>query len=247
MQRKLLFVIGTAMIFLAVVLSVPICMDYKKAETIYHNLNKSYVVCKEEQPDGQNGWYTEVDIKLGELAEENSDIIGWIRFDAIEALSYPILYSGDDDTYLRTDIYGNSSISGCIFMEGACQPDFEDCHTILYGHNMKNGSMFGSLKQYKTDGFYENNRYFTIYTKDMAYRYEIFAYRDVSETDAVYTIGFAPDEVFEEFINEMIRNSYEDTAVAVNREDKVLTLSTCSSRGNRFVVHAVRVDAHAYE
>lgn len=248
MRKKLLLAIGTAMILVSLALLASTLWDYKKAENTYDELNENYVSVKvpEEKENDDNWWYEDVDIELFELVQVNQDIIGWIRFDNIEVLSYPILYSGDDETYLRTDIYGNSSTAGSIFMEGLCNPDFEDCHTILYGHNMKNLSMFGSLKKYKTEDFYGDNQYFTIYTETTAYRYRIFAYRDVPETDAVYTVGFAPNDEFAEFINEMIRNSYEDTGVDVTKDDKVMTLSTCSTEGNRFVVHALRVDEHAY-
>ncbi len=71
-----------------------------------------------------------MDVKLEELQQVNADIIGWIRFDNLEQLSYPVLYSGDDEKYLRTDIYGNQTIAGCIFMEGMNTPDFQDYHTI---------------------------------------------------------------------------------------------------------------------
>ena len=124
------------------------------------------------------------------------------------------------------------------------RPDFNDCHTILYGHNMKNGSMFGSLKQYKNDGFYEKNAYFTVFTEDAAYRYQIFTYSDVPEDSDVYTTGYLPDETFDGFLTELLKSSYKDTGVAVGKDDKVLTLSTCSGDGLRFVVHAVRVDEH---
>lgn len=248
MRKKATLIIGIAMILVSVGMLASTLWDYKKAENTYDKLNETYVTAAvtEENEENDNWWYEDVDIDLAELQAENQDVIGWIRFDNIEVLSYPIMYSGDDETYLRTDIHGNSSTSGSIFMEGLCNPDFEDCHTILYGHNMKNLSMFGSLKKYKTEGFYEENRYFTIYTADMAYRYQIFSYRDVPETDSVYTVGFAPDDEFAGFINEMIRKSYEDTGVEVEKEDKVLTLSTCSTEGYRFVVHALRVDEHAY-
>ena len=59
-----------------------------------------------------------MDVKLEELQQVNADIIGWIRFDNLEQLSYPVLYSGDDEKYLRTDIYGNQTIAGCIFYGG---------------------------------------------------------------------------------------------------------------------------------
>lgn len=247
----LLLIVGVAMILAALMLLIPTLLDYKRSGDTYEDLKEVYVTAveetMEETGDNESWWYQDVDIDLAGLKKENPDIVGWIRFDNIDVLSYPVLYSGDDETYLRTDIYGSSTTAGCIFMEGACNPDFEDCHTILYGHNMRDLSMFGSLKKYKTENFYEDNQYFTIYTTDMAYRYQIFSYRDVAETDGVYTVGFAPDEAFGAFVAEMIRHSYEDTGVAVTQEDKVMTLSTCSTEGMRFVVHAVRVDEHAYD
>ena len=88
--------------------------------------------------------------------------MAWLRFDNYNDvhISYPVLYSGDDETYLRSDIYGNYHIAGCIFLEGMNQPDFSDYHSIIYGHNMRNTTMFGDLKRYKNDeGFYENNQY----------------------------------------------------------------------------------------
>lgn len=127
-------------------------------------------------------------------------------------------------------------------METENTPDFQDCHTILYGHNMKNLSMFGRLKKYKTEDFYQGNEYFTIYTEERIYRYQIFAYYDTSENGDVYTIGFGADEVFGEFLNQAKKRSYYDTGVEVTKEDKVITLSTCSVEGKRFVVHAKRVE-----
>lgn len=249
-----LLLVGIAMVAVALGMLIPTLLDYKKSNDTYNALVADYVsvdidteAIKTDAALAANWWFEEVSIDLEELQEINSDIIGWIRFDNIEKINYPILYSGDDETYLRTDIYGNSTTAGCIFMEGLNNPDFMDSHTIIYGHNMKNMSMFGSLKKYKTDGFYEENQYFTIYTNDMAYRYQIFSYRDVSEISSVYSVGFGAGEQFQEFVNDMIRQSYMDTDVSVTGTDKVVTLSTCSSEGNRFVVHAVMVDAKPYE
>lgn len=247
----ILGIVGAGMILAALILLVPVLLDYKGSEDTYDDLKEDYVVVGtvevSTEEENSNWWYEDVDIDLAGLQKENPEIVGWILFDNIEVLSYPILYSGDDEKYLRSDIYGNTTTAGCIFLEGACTPDFQDCHTILYGHNMRNLSMFGSLKKFKTENFYEDHQYFTIYTDDMAYRYQVFAYRDVPETDSVYTVGFAPDDVFQKFIDEMARHSYQDTDVAVSKDDKVMTLSTCSTEGYRFVVHAVRVDEHTYD
>ena len=243
--------IGIVLIIVALVMLVPTLWDYKQAEDTYDALNEEYVSVEGdisiEGGVDDSWWYENVNIYLDELKSINSDIVGWIRFDNIEIISYPILYSGDNDSYLRTDIYGKDSNSGCIFLEEGNDPDFNDCHSILYGHNMKNGGMFGQLKEYNTDGFYEDHQYFTIYTDRMAYRYQIFAYEDIPETDEVYTIGFSPDASFMNFINNIRKKSYIAPDIDVTQNDKVMTLSTCSTTGRRFVVHAVRVGEHTYQ
>ncbi len=178
---------------------------------------------------------------ISALKEENEEIIGWITFDNME-LSYPIMHGADNEYYLNHTFSGEINSAGSIFMEASNHPDFEDCHTIIYGHNMRNLSMFGRLKKYKTEEFYEEHQYFTIYTEEQAYRYQIFAYYDISEAGDVYTIGFEPDETFRKFVNDMIRRSYYDTNVEVTEQDKVITLSTCSTEGHRFVVNAKRIE-----
>lgn len=243
----LLTLAGIVLVFVACLMLIPTLWERQNANNTYDQLRDEYVdsnaVANEANP---NWWYEDVQIDLPKLQEENSEIVGWISFDSEEMPNYPLLYSGDDEKYLRTDIYGNDSTAGCIFIEGANHPDMSDYHTIIYGHNMKNLSMFGSLKNYKNEGFYQDNSYFTIYTDELAYRYQIFAYRDVAFDDAVYTIGFSPNETYETFLDDLIRNSYEDTGVEVTKEDRIVTLSTCSTEGMRFVVHAVLVEEHTY-
>lgn len=255
---KIILVVGISLFVVSFSMLVSTLLDYKNANDTYEDLKDKYVTVKEEiksQDEAQtiegvvndSWWYEDVDIQLHSLQQENSDIVGWILFENNDMISYPVLYSGDNEKYIRSDIYGNSTTAGCIFLEGACTPDFNDCHTIIYGHNMKNLSMFGSLKKYKTEDYYEGHQYFMIYTNDMAYRYQIFAYYDIPEDDDVYQVGFSPDDTFQTFVNDMKRHSYEDTGVSVTKDDKVITLSTCSTDGYRFVVHAVRVDEHSCE
>ena len=227
----LLIAAGLLLIAAALYELIPALLAYKRADDTYEALRETYVTGQPgtssddpaEEGEELPAWYEALQVDFETLKEANPDVIGWIYFDNIEQINYPILYSGDDETYLHTDLYGNASKSGCIF---------------------KNGSMFGSLKQYKNGGFYEKNAYFTVFTEDAAYRYQIFAYSDVPEDSDVYTTGYLPDETFDGFLTELLKSSYKDTGVAVGKDDKVLTLSTCSGDGLRFVVHAVRVDEH---
>ncbi len=177
---------------------------------------------------------------IASLHEENPDVIGWIRFDNSE-ISYPLMQGKDNDYYLKRNYRGEKNNAGSIFLEASNSPDLEDSHSIIYGHNMKDLSMFGSLKEYKYKDYYKDHPYFTIYTLDQVYRYQIFAYYDISMYGDVYNNQFGPDDFFQSFIDTMVSRSYYDTGVRPQKTDKIITLSTCSTEGNRFVVNAVRI------
>lgn len=126
-------------------------------------------------------------------------------------------------------------------MEWENQPDFNDLHTILYGHSMNDGSMFGSLKQYADANFYSQfGGEITISLPAETRRYRIFSV-EYAQPDAfnVYMIGFDHDETYAEFIQGFHERALYKTDVEATRADSVLTLSTCSDNGERrFVVHA---------
>ena len=164
-----------------------------------------------------------------------------------EDISYPVMYSGDNSYYLRKTFNREHATAGSIFLEGSNKTDFGDCHTIIYGHNMKNLSMFGKLKYYNRDeNYYDSHQYFQILVDGKKYRYRIFSYETVSDDSDEYTVGFEPDETFGKFVQRMAASSMKDTGIVPTKDDKVVTLSTCSTSGEtyRFVVHGVRVDEH---
>ena len=113
---------------------------------------------EDSREEKKDWWFTDVTVAFDELKKENEEIIGWLRFDDAEDLhiSYPVLYSGDDEKYLRSDIYGEEHIAGSIFLEGKNKPDFSDYYAVIYGHNMRDGSMFGDLDLYKETDFWKN-------------------------------------------------------------------------------------------
>lgn len=253
-----LFLIGIGLILFAGIKLYGIFSDYHKSNEVYDGLADEYVTVvdtteqtteqtSEEPSEQEVPWYRYVSVNLSGVQETNQDVVGWIWFEN-EKISYPVLYSGDNTTYLRTSINKMHATAGSIFMEGANTSDFEDSHTIIYGHNMHNLSMFGRLKYYKEkEDYYPEHMYFQIITNDAVYRYQIFAYADVPEDSSIYQVPFSPSDEFQEFINGIYRTSYIDAGVTATKNDKIITLSTCSAKGYRFVVHAVRVDTYVYE
>lgn len=155
-----------------------------------------------------------LEVNFDDLKQINPDIVAWIAFDNID-ISYPVVQR-DNSYYLSHTFEGKENVAGCIFMDEQNASDFSDNHTILYGHNMKNGTMFGMLKNYKEQEFLEENRYFTIYTPDAEFRYEISSARTVSVENNLFT------------------------QTDLGEKDRVVTLSTCTySDDLRFVVSGV--------
>lgn len=231
---------------------IKIFSDYKLSNDEYEKLADKYVKTEDESTDSESviavNWYEAITVDFDSLKSQNEDVCGWIYFEN-EDISYPIMYSGDNNYYLRKTFERDVATAGSIFLEGANNPDFNDCHTIIYGHNMKNLSMFGKLKYYNRDSsYYDEHQYFQILTEDKAYRYQIFSYETVSDDSDEYTVGFEPDSTFEAFVNAMTAASQRNTGIVPTKDDKIVTLSTCSTSGDtyRFVVHGVRVDEYDY-
>ena len=190
--------------------------------------------------------YANLTIDFDSLSQLNPDVIGWIKFDFAESYglpNYPILYSGDD-YYLRRDIEDNVSTPGSIYLEGTNNPNLKDAYNIIYGHHMKNGTMFGSLSKFKDSEFLINNQYFTIYTKDKCYRYAIFSTFTVDKDDDIFTTGYNLNSDNYQTLVASLRNKADyDIDIDVSSMDKVVLLSTCSSVStDRYVVAAVLVN-----
>jgi sortase B len=154
-------------------------------------------------------------------------------------ISYPVLYSGDNSYYLRRLWDKSYNQAGSLFLEGN-NKSIDELHTIVYGHNMKNGSMFAPLKEYLNQDFFEENGgWFTLYTPEGIWRYQIFSVYQAAADDELYTVGFVESEEYNAFLKMLYENSLYETGVTVYSDDHVMTLSTCTDDGkNRIVVHA---------
>ena len=253
-KKKLLsFAAGLFLFGIACYQLMNIGAEYQQERDVYarfqdaadddNDSNSRRQAAKKQADNSSEFDYRKFQIDFDKLKKINEDIIGWIRFDK-NGINYPVLQGKDNEEYLNILPDKTKNAAGSIFMDYMCSSDFMDSHTILYGHNMKNLSMFGKLKQYRTiDGYYEKNRYFTIYVPDQIYRYEIFAWYEVGVEDGVYQVGFTDEEAFGTFVDQMLERRYQDTDVSADQQDKIVTLSTCSTTGKRFVVHGKLIGA----
>ena len=190
------------------------------------------------------------EVSFDELMEINPDIYAWIYVPNTN-VDYPVARStsdGDDSFYLEHNIYRQYQFSGTIYSEIKNQPDFHDRVTVLYGHNMLNGSMFASLHYFEDEDFFDENNTIFILTKDKVLTYLVYSVYTYDDRHILNSFYMDDDEVFQEYIDStldphavdgIVREGVEPTI-----EDHILTLSTCTSgaANTRFLVQGVLVD-----
>lgn len=208
----------------------------------YDEGEKEYTKIQEiaMQGDEQEGFNVDFDA----LKEINEDVIAWIRFEEPAEINYPVVQGEDNDKYLTKTFEVNTNKLGTIFVDKDNSDDFTDRNTIMYGHNMKNKTMFAQLLKYKDQKFWEENPYFFIYTPDgMEHMYKIYFAGVVKDTSKSYTMSFATDEEFEQYIKDTKEASAYETDVELDKDSKIISLSTCTNvrDDERFLVQGVRV------
>ena len=182
-----------------------------------------------------------IDVDFAPLKEINEDIIGWLYVGAVD-ISYPIVQGPDNDYYLHKTFMGTDNFAGSIFMESSNKKDFSDPHTILYGHNMLDQSMFGKLKLLTDSEMYKKDPYIWVLTPEHTYRYSMFSLHRVSYDGSVYTLFSGPSELVTKYIEECAADSLVPFELTeFDEKSKVLTLSTCtSSDTERYAAQAIR-------
>lgn len=176
---------------------------------------------------------------LAALRETNPDVIGWIRIPGTK-VNYPLLQGEDNDYYLKHAWDHRNTSVGSIFLEHRNSADLTDYNTIVYGHNMNDGSMFAGLRKFSAQGYWEKHPYVYILSDAGVYRYEIFASYKAPVDSVTYGLSFHQVETKAAFLLHALENSKIRTEIIPQEHDCILTLSTCSGAGysNRWVVQA---------
>ena len=192
-----------------------------------------------QEPLEEQARYLEA-LELDELRKTNPDVLGWISIPGTQ-LDYPVLQGEDNQYYLKRTWKGQRNSAGSIFLECKVNGDFSDFNTIIYGHNMKNGSMFGSLRQYRTQSHYEANPWIYIVNEEGIHRYEIFAAFEAEVTGYTYRLDINTPEKKQALLAYSLEKSVIDAKIVPSAEDPIITLSTCTGNGydTRWVVQAV--------
>lgn len=203
-----------------------------------------------EESGEETSEYVYEDVNFAVYQKINKDIYAWIRIPGTP-IDYPILNrKGDNGYYLKRNYYRYADTRGSIFTEDYNNRNFNDPVTLIYGHNMSSGSMFGSIqKTYTKKSFMQSHKELQIILPDKTYTYEIFAAVPYSNIHLMYYYDFTNTYVFTEVMNDILSvramNAVVDKTVKVNPDDHIVILSTClSGNGNqRYLLLAVRRDA----
>lgn len=220
--------------------------------TAYNNIASSYAAdvyndIEATGASGESGEKIENPIDFESLMEENDEVYAWIVVPNTD-VNYPVLQSeSDDNYYLSHDIDKNYSFPGAIYSQSCNSKDFTDRVTVLYGHNMANGSMFNGLHNFEDETFFDENKYFYIYTPGHKLTYEVAAALLYDDRHIMNSFDFTDDEVYQKFIDSMLSphsvnaNVREGTSVTIN--DKIVILSTCPNYASgRYLVQGVLIN-----
>lgn len=187
------------------------------------------------KPDGEDPGAT-----FEELLAINPDVCAWITVDDT-GIDYPVVQGDNNMFYLNHDVYGEYALSGSIFLDYRNNRDFTDQYSLLYGHFMDGGKMFGNLDLYKDKSYFESHKSGTLYLPDQVFQIRVFAFL---ETDAYDDILFIPDGTAEEDTDRFLEHIQEN-AVWYSGEDfeedkNILGLATCDfeKTDGRYIVLA---------
>ena len=165
---------------------------------------------------------------LEELQAINPDVLGWLTVDDTH-IDYPVVIGDDDMEYVNKDVYGDFALSGAIFLDSDNARDISDPYTLVYGHHMDNGAMFGDVVEFVNADYFESHPTGTLYLPDATYSIEFFACVEVDAFDSmVYNPTAQPQGDISELLNYVDENAVQSRYIGVTPQDKVIGLSTCA-------------------
>ena len=222
-------------------------LEGRKSEKFAQNLQESAIIIEKDHTDSKD-----TKKEKEEKEEKEEPIPDAIDFDTLHAISkdavawlyapgtginYVVAQAGDNDYYLHRLLNGTEAKAGTLFMDYQNHSDFSDWNTMIYGHHMKNGTMFASLVKYQDQEYYEKHPVMYLYTPGRRMKLEILAGYTTDIEDSVYTIP-TTKEGRDELVKHVLQKSNFTSKALVTGEDKLVTLSTCTYEYEdaRFVV-----------
>ena len=250
--RKVLLIVLILVFAAAAFLYIREQAPYMKNKSVYREASENYTAPNKnasegpsEDPSGSDevsGLKAPITVDFEALKAVNSDIQGWIYCEGT-AIDYPVLKGETDDSYIHTDYRGEYDFAGAIFVEALDLDDFGDANTIVYGHSMKDGSMFYVLRRWRSQSFADEHPYIWLLTPECDYRIEVFGAYVTEDGSDVYTIFREGGQQLLDYVNKAQKRSVIKTGVSLDADSKYILLSTCSrdNSDERTVVHGKMV------
>ena len=214
--------------------------EYRQGEDLYSLVEEE--ACSEPEPkrptDKKNANGPHINFK--KLGKKNPDIVAWLYGKKMR-INYPVVQGKDNEYYLHHLFDRSKNKAGCIFMDAGNEKDFSSEHTILYGHHMKNGSMFGCLVKYKKESYYKKHKTLLLLTADKNYYIRLFSGYVCSQHGDAWQQVFLDEEDFNDWIRSAKEKSDFNSRIQPKAGDRIITLSTCSYefKNARYVLHGV--------
>ena len=252
--RKIVFWSSIVIVIVGIIFLLGYFIKQKNSEDNYENLRNEASEDNFTEKNEIDETETEeeipvvIPIDFEALFEKNPDIYAWIVIEGT-GIEYPVLqHPTDDDYYLNHTVDHVSGLPGSIYTEGKYnRKDFSDRNTMIYGHNMKNGTMFGLLDKYKNPAYMKEHDTIVIYTPEHIYTYKIFAAITYDNRHIMNYFDFSTEAGMQSYLDAIRSvnnlNTYIDDTVEVTSSDRIITLSTCNgNKKQRFLVEAVLID-----
>ena len=210
-------------------------IDAKKNQNLIENMAE-FIFIDNENKDNIDKY----NVDFESLKQKNSDAIAWIKVNGTN-IEYPVVKTTNNDYYLTHNFNKEYNSAGWIFADYKNKLDGTDKNLVIYGHNMRDDSMFGSLKRVINEEWYNNedNRYITLIAESQTQIYEVFSVYQIEKEDYYIQTNFNNETEFSKFVDTLKKRSKKDFNVNVSSEDDILTLSTCANNNKyRVVLHA---------
>ena len=230
--RVLLFVIFILICLIGLIYSLTNIINWKKDvddnKDIVEEIKENITIDEEDDS---------IKIDFKSLKEQNSDVIAYIKVNGTN-IDYVVVKGNDNSYYLKHNFNKEYNIAGWIFADYHNKFDETDKNIVIFGHNTKDGSMFGTLKNVLDKSWQENkdNLKITLITEKGQYKYQVFSTYSITPEDYYINTIFNSDDEYSKFINKIKSRSNYDYNVEVDSNDKVLTLSSCIGDGKKRVV-----------
>ncbi|MGN1299513.1 MAG: class B sortase [Candidatus Scatovivens sp.] len=247
MKKKLLIIFR---LFSIIVICISLYLLYnwhkenKENKNLNDNIINEYVIADTSLPN-ETSTNESLQIDFDNLIKTNKDTIGWIRVNNTE-INYPIVQATDNDYYLTHNFYNNYNSAGWIFADYRNNFETLDKNTIVYGHNRRNNSMFGTLKNLLTNDWFSNtdNCSFDFYTTTAHYTAKIFSVFKIKTSEFIAKIIFSSDDAFISYVNTLREKSIYDFKVPVTSNDNIITLYTCDNNTNYRIIVSAKLVKH---